>query len=393
MPTRAEIRAEHERNAQRAARGADDSALAALNEAPLAQLSTFGASTMKQVVGIHRKFTDWAHSVYTLEELDPEEVLAPNSKIKLTYGHITAFLLSSLSQMKGRSGDDGDQLKFDSAILYWEGFRTCYTYYTGKSLPKDLCVQVRGYVRDELPVKLDLSKDPPSRPFVPFAIFTLMVRYLLSSAMAWITTRQRWQSLAGLAILLNTGMRGGSIWRSLNEEIDKEDLLWGGLTLSIYKNEEDQGDGPNRLVLRFMAPNGKTANARNTEAVITQTTEHWNDALLYILILAHGAGALPTDWTIEQMYDPGIFHSIDQAVLHLSFNQKQEPVFVKQRTELLPDKRAWTVKQFRDAMGRVCQKMGLARTVTAHVIRRSVHLALKMSGEWQHCYKRRLRLT
>lgn len=380
-PTRAEKRAQEqaeELEAQMEARGADDATLANLNESPAAQLGIYSHTTIKTFAPLRREFDTWAAQLYTKEQLDPEVVFAPQSKFRLTYGHLSSFLLYHTSNIVGRSGDTGEEIRYGTIITFWTTFKACYRYYTGTALPKQLGSQVRAYIRDDLSEEFNLNRERPIRPFVPLSTFKVMVFFLLSPIIVFFSTRQRWQALLGLGVMMNSGMRAGSFWRVLQDESDKNDLLWGALTLSIFRT--DQGL-PNRLVIRFLAPNGKTANARDSEVIITQSDTHWYDALLFILVLANAAGALPAGWTVERLYDPAIFHDSDKTQIDLAFDKPDEPVFILHRSEKSAEKIPWTGPQFRAILSRVSKKMGLARPIATHVIRRSMHLALKVQGK------------
>lgn len=381
MPSRKERqkdKARAEADARRAELGAGDDALEALNREAATRQRIYSDHTIATFKPLRRNFDAWAMKAYPDGSFDTDAFFTTNSLTPPDYGILTAFLLERAADIKGRTGDDSDQLSERTIRREWDTLKAYYRYTTGEHINAALNTQVSCYIRDDIIPEFEVNTARPARPFVNFETLYAVILIVLSPQTWFLSTVQRWQALAAITIMLNTGFRAGSIWRLWQSETDKKDLTWGDLTLSIFPNKDDP-EAPNRLVLRFIAPNGKTTTAKDVEAVITQPDEHWYDCLLYILVLAHFAKSLPLEWSVEEMYDPAIFLGTDVTHYDLRFQKANLPVFMVHSfgTEIA----AWTTQAVRNVLAKASKTLCLERNIGTHVIRRSVHLAMKKQGE------------
>ena len=310
-----------------------------------------------------------------------DAVMTHNSSVALSYGFLTGFLLwwGLDCQGQGRSGPDQSQHHVNSLYFRLNAFHLLYRETVGR--PVDGLVRARAteYIKTELVDRLDLSTDPPRHSWFGASDWQPIVVTILSTRFGVASYLSRLRFLFWFSTAISTSIRVGALLRRNITVTDQSPLRWRDLTLCIFQGKDTS---PNRIGIKTVTPNGKSKNSANLTLLLSDHAPLWINPVFYLLSLASMIGALPSGWTIEELFDPASFNNRGTTCVKLSFNPlvAATPVF---ESEAYGGKPAaeWTIDSISTILEMAGESIGFDRRLTPHSVRRSSALAMKIAGK------------
>jgi hypothetical protein len=359
--------------------GSVDALLAA--EEPVVQLTAgYGESTLSAFNVLRNDFEnfflDMSEQAGGLDSFHPQhrahrDVFRPGSP-SLSYNSAAMFLKHWAS---GSCARLQRPIHVRSALRKVDVLAHYTRHTTGTSFDSGTRAQLKTYCEGDLQSDLGLGTGPVVSAFLQSDVLDTLFRALFAPDLGLRTIRSRWQMGYWISMTVSSEARVGTCMRGKPSYLKQKRLVWGDITLVIEKSKVI--GSRNSISHGFVSPNDKTGKPWRVE--LEDFPVLWLDATFYLLVIAHIAGAFPPGWTYEDLIDPKQFDHRNEDAFELTFDptKSSEAVFL---TDDEGEVSEWTTGTVNTHLGRLAQHSGVEGKVTAHSLRRSGAVALKLKS-------------
>lgn len=286
----------------------------------------------------------------------------------LSTSFICRFLKHASLRITGTVGSN-QRPTVDTVVMLFSAF-SLYVQHNDSDLPTNVSKVVRQYIRQDLAAEIKLA-EPRDRQVCSVGMIRALVKLFFHPKFLLFSMRNRNQLACWTTSTVQQFLRVGSCLKTAVTFDDQQPLKWGDLEIHVQKDTPTR----NLVTVTFVPPNGKTPNSRNQPVELEPEDEPWQQPVLFLLAVAHYAGALPSTHTVEQLYDPaslpagGTFYSVKFAP-----EKADEPVLMGVRGA------PWAANTVRTYLLRASKALGLGAHITPHLLRRTGVVAARRLG-------------